>query len=101
MDDNICIFTLKWWLTDKKKTLKAQNEPPKKTQERVKTKSNHIKSPYSLFIPSLFDLLLCSDKKMSSELGAGGGWGLQRQREGLIMTVMLKSDEQCECWEGM
>lgn len=76
---------------------------PQQIQESVKTKSNQIKSPDSLFIPSLFDLVLFTDKKMSTELSAGGGWGLQRQREGLRMTVMmemLKCIEQCECWEG-
>lgn len=67
--------------------LKGQNEPKK---YKSKTKSNQIKSPYFLFIPSLFDLLPHTDKKFKKRLlnwGAGGGWSLQRQREGL-MTVM-------------
>lgn len=42
-----------------------------------------------------------TQKNMSTELGTGDGWDLQRQREALLMTVMtkmLKSNEQCERW---
>lgn len=47
-------------------------------------------------------------RKMSIELGAGGG-GVYRDKDLLIMTVMIEmlktavsqSNEQCECWDGM
>lgn len=90
--DYILIFTLKWWLSDKKLRM---NPPPKNTRKSKNQDSISIFSFHS------FTFWSAPDKKMSTELGAGGGWGLQRQREGLLMTVMtetLESNEQCECW---
>lgn len=90
--DDILIFTLKWWLSDKKLRM---NPPPKNTRKSKNQDSISIFSFHS------FTFWSAPDKKMSTELGAGGGWGLQRQREGLVMTVMtetLESNEQRECW---
>lgn len=62
MDDNIFIFTTKWMINMTKSLIQNTEWTPKNTI-KTKTNSNQIKSPYSLFVPSLFDLFLCTDEK--------------------------------------
>ena len=71
----------------------------KSVKPRATKLNHHILFSFLHFLISSYAPTVKKKKKKSSELGgAGRGWGLQRQREGLAMTLTM---EMCERWRGM